>query len=171
MFEQQKYIHAPCLLKESAPLQHHKCILKKNLDKASDKDTIKWKAVFILPRCVTISSRLRIFHYKILKDILYLNNTLFKMKLVQDPKCSICESNAETITHLFVECQFVSSVWTNVVNWCAKDIGLPPQLYSEHCYLGIIPNDSSFDTLTNLLIILFKHFIFQYAEKKERDSL
>ena len=66
------------------------------------------------------------------------------MKLVQDPKCSICESNAETITHLSVECQFVSSLWTNVANWGGKDIGLPLQLTLEHCDLGIIHNRFQF---------------------------
>ena len=138
-------------------------ILKKNLD----NDIISWKGVYTLLRCSTISSRLRVFQYKILNNILYHSNTLFKMEVVQNLKCSICESNAETITHLFVECQFV---WTNVVNWCGKDIGLPPHLTLEHCYLGIIHNDSSFDTLTNLLIILFKHFIC-YVRRENRTRL
>ena len=140
-------------------------------EKSLDKDIINWKAVYILPRFATISSRLRIFQYKILSNILCLNNTLFKLKLVRDPKCSTCESNGETIIHLFVECQFVSSLWTSVVNWRGKDIGLPPQLTLDHGYLGIIHNDSSFDTRTNLLIILFNHFIHVRREKRTRLSL
>ena len=146
-------------------------IITKYFEKNLDNDIINWKAVYTLPRCATISSRLRVFQYKILDNILYLDNTLFKMKVVQNPKCSICESNAETITHLFVECQFVSCLWTNVVNWCGKEIGLPPRLTLEHCYLGIIYSDSSFDTLTNLLIILLKHLIYVLRENKTRLSL
>ena len=65
----------------------------------------------------------------------------------------------------------VSLFFVNAVNWCGKDIGVPPQLTLEYCYLGIIHNDASFDTLTNLLIIFFKHFIYVRRENRTRLSL
>ena len=100
---------------------------QKNFEKISIMTSSTGSSIYSPLLCNNII-KAAIFQYKILNNILYLNNTLFKMKVLQNPKCSICESSAETITHLFVECQFVSSLWRNVVNWCGKDIGLPLHL-------------------------------------------
>ena len=41
---------------------------------------IDWKHVYLLPRRVTVDANLRIFQYKILNNVLYLNVKLFKFK-------------------------------------------------------------------------------------------
>ena len=40
-----------------------------------------WKDVYILPRIVTINTRLRVFQYKVLNNALYLNKNLYIFKL------------------------------------------------------------------------------------------
>ena len=54
-----------------------------------------------MPRRVTIDNNLRIFQYKILNNVLYLNEKLFKFKIVSSPLCSFCNSEDETQIHLF----------------------------------------------------------------------
>ena len=131
-----------------------------------DKDISTWKAVYILPRCETISSRLRVFQYKILNTILYLNNRLFKMKLVQDPKCSICKGNAETITHLLV-----FPLLTNVVNWCGNDIGLPPHLNLRMLLPRNYSQQFQFRHLDKFAYNSFQTFYLCKQRKKTRLSL
>ena len=58
---------------------------------------MKWKKVYMLPRIVTIESSLRSFQYKILDNILYLNERLYKL-------CSLCGAYNESIKHLFCTC-------------------------------------------------------------------
>ena len=41
---------------------------------------IDWKHIYLLPRRVTVDTNLRIFQYKILNNVLYLNVKLFKFK-------------------------------------------------------------------------------------------
>ena len=53
---------------------------------------INWKEVYMLPRQVTIESSLRSFQYKILNNILYLNEKLFKFKIADSPLCSLCKT-------------------------------------------------------------------------------
>ena len=48
---------------------------------------LKWKEIYILPRKVSIDRNLRMFQYKILNNILFLNDLLFKFKKVQSPLC------------------------------------------------------------------------------------
>ena len=65
---------------------------------------VEWGKVYMLPRIVTIESSLRSFQYKILKNILYLNERLFKFNIVNSPLCSLCGAYNESIKHLFCTC-------------------------------------------------------------------
>ena len=57
-----------------------------------------------LPIIVTTDSRIRIFQYKILHNILNPNKKLFKFNKISSPECSFCKCEEETTIHLF---QFV----------------------------------------------------------------
>ena len=59
-----------------------------------------------MPRRVTIDTNLRIFRYKILNNVLYLNEKLFKSKIVSSPLYSFCNSENETPIHLFHSCNY-----------------------------------------------------------------
>ena len=63
-----------------------------------------WKEICTLPRKITHDSYSRIFQYKILNNILYLNKHLHQFKIVSTPLCSLCSSVNETVFHLFGEC-------------------------------------------------------------------
>ena len=60
--------------------------------------------VYMLPRIVTIESSLPSFQYKILNNILYLNEGLFKFNIVDSPLCSLCGAYNKSIKHLFCTC-------------------------------------------------------------------
>ena len=65
---------------------------------------IDWKHVYLLPHWVTVDTNLRIFQYKILNNVLYLNEKLFRFKKVSCPLCSFCQYENETPMHLFHGC-------------------------------------------------------------------
>ena len=43
---------------------------------------IEYKCIYLMPRRVTIDTMLHIFQYKILNKVLYLNEKLFKFKIL-----------------------------------------------------------------------------------------
>ena len=45
---------------------------------------------------------LRYFQYKVVNKILFLNKQLYKMKIVDDEKCSFCKRELEDIVHFFL---------------------------------------------------------------------
>ena len=55
-----------------------------------------------MPRRVTIDTNLRIFQHKILNSVLYLNEKLFKFKIVSSPLCSFCNSGNENPVNPFL---------------------------------------------------------------------
>ena len=60
-----------------------------------------WKSIYLLPRRVTMDTNLRMSQYKLLNDVLYLDNMLFRFKKVDSALCSYCNEEEDTPLHLF----------------------------------------------------------------------
>ena len=95
-------------------------IRKKNLppltaDKRSKEqgfDANKIRAIYSLPFRVTTEIKLVIFQYKVIHNILYTNNVLFKMKKTSSSFFPFCNNVDQTILHLFVDCPLALSFWS-----------------------------------------------------------
>ena len=75
---------------------------KKRLStKFNIEDQKTWSSVYLLPASATLDTKIRMFQYKIVNNILYLNQRLYYMKLVALPLCSLCKREVETISHSF----------------------------------------------------------------------
>ena len=71
----------------------------------------EWRNIYTLTAKVTVCTSLRIFQYKILNNILYLNARLFKMHMADSRLCSLCNSAEESVLHLFLKCRISSALW------------------------------------------------------------
>ena len=60
-----------------------------------------WRKIYTLPRIATCDSNLRVFQYKLLNNILYLNKALFRFGFANTSLCSFCNIYDETPFHLF----------------------------------------------------------------------
>ena len=59
-------------------------------------DDFHWTKIYDLPRKTTVDSRLRVFQYKFLNNVLHLNEKLFHFGLVNSEKCRFCLVSNET---------------------------------------------------------------------------
>ena len=127
-------------------------------------DAIDWKLVYELPRKVTIESYMRVFQYKILHNILFLNNRLFKINYADSPLCSLCKEVNETVVHLFCECRITVQIWTEVKLWLSNRISIP-NLCARLVLVGKFIIENEHDMLLNHLLLLFKSFIYSNRSK------
>ena len=65
-------------------------------------DDFDWTKIYDLPRKTTIDTHLRMFQYKILNNVLYLNEKLFHFGPVDSEKCRFCFVSNETPIHIFL---------------------------------------------------------------------
>ena len=79
-------------------------------DLFQNKD-IDWKHVDLLPRRVTVDTNLRMFQYKTLNNVSYLNERPFSFINISCPICSFCQSKNETPIHLFHGCIKTNLLW------------------------------------------------------------
>ena len=127
---------------------------KNTLEKILDISNVDWPMV-------TTESSLRIFQYKILNNILFLNNRLFKFGHVQSPLCSLRKHENETTKHLFSQCFITRRLWDSIKSWLMGSITLPP-LNPDSAILGHWRPENKFNILVNHLILLFKFFIYKF---------
>ena len=119
------------------------------------EQNIEWSLVYTLPRKVTIDTSTRIFQYKILNNILYLNNRLYKMTIAKSTLCSLCGNDTETISHFFVHFSITQNLCTHMQNWLSNILDIP-KLTSKIAILGKYPCQGATDVLINCIILMFK---------------
>ena len=128
------------------------------------QNDIEWSQVYLIPHSTSIDMKTRIFQFKILNNILYLNARLYKMGSVSSSKCSLCSESNETTTHLFFECRVSASLWSAIQNHVQNNQYLPG-LSEENVHLGFISNNSSM-RLENHILLAFKQFLFDNQKEK-----
>ena len=112
---------------------------RKYISKKFPNKEIEWKCIYLMPRRVTIDTNLRIFWYKILNNVLYLYEKLFKSKIVSSPLYSFCNSENETPIHLFHSCNQTKSLWCKLQELLNSEI-LLPQNAPQSAFFGFTDN-------------------------------
>ena len=76
-----------------------------------------WKKIYSLPFVVTIETKIREFQYKLLNDIVFTNEKLFRFKMIDSPLCTFCKKDVESLENLLFHCTFVESFWKTFTSW------------------------------------------------------
>ena len=84
---------------------------------------LDWKKIFMIPGLTTIESSLCSFQYKILNNILYPNDRLYKCKAI--PLCSLSKLENESLIHLFCQCIETRVLWHQLQTWFPGPKKLP----------------------------------------------
>ena len=105
------------------------------------------------------------FQYKILNNVLYLNEKLFHFGLVDSEKCRFFPASNETPIHIFSECPIVKELW-NCLCDVFKDYVSVPNLSPQSATLGFTSNIEN-STLINHVVLLFKYYV--YKSRKDRN--
>ena len=116
-------------------------------DKAECKSYGKWKLLFNMDEnswqayCSiafysTIDIDLRWFQFRIIHRILFTNELLYKLKLVQSDLCSFCHIQCETIVHLFCECTLSNNIWSELEKWILLKTGFKIEFKRENILFG-----------------------------------
>ena len=123
------------------------------LNKLNESD-LNWRDIYLNARKCTVDNYGRVFHFKIIHNILYLNEALSKMEnheaFRSNPTCSYCKEKNETIIHLFAECKVTKLLWNRLNQKISIDL---PALTPKSAYCGFFENKSM---IINHILLIFK---------------
>ena len=115
----------------------------------------EWKCYNKLPFQCTMNTKLQSFQYRIIHRILGTRKVLKLCNIVEDDLCLFCQNTAETITHLFVDCQVVKNLWASICDWLAPAIDLESKLNAKLIIFG-----DTGSLITSLILLISKYYIF-----------
>ena len=134
-----------------------------NLFENNDFD---WNKIYILPRLATVDSILRSFQYKVLHNVLYLNQKLFLFRIAPSPLCSFCNTEEETVVHIFYSCVFAKNLWNDLKKSLESVLHLP-DLTPQSSIFGFFDIDPSVYLITNHLLLIFKFHVYNARSIKK----
>ena len=94
--------------KQTSYFSHWEQVLR---TKITEKE---WKSIYQNCLKTVEDNDLVLFQYRLLNRILGTNKYLVKIKQKVNANCNFCKKETENITHLFIECNFVKSFWTDL---------------------------------------------------------
>ena len=115
----------------------------------------------------TLDTKIREFQYKILNCIMFTNEKLNLIGVVESPNCTFCQEATESVEHLLFSCRITSNFWKHVLSW----------LRDNDVHVGIINEPDvilgKFDVaedyiLINHILLLGKYYIYS---RKCQNSL
>ena len=143
---------------------------QRSIERVLQMNNIDWATVYLLPQKTTTESRMRIFQYKIMNNILYLNNRLYKFGYVESPICSLCNFETEIMTHSFCYCSKTDQMWNSLTIWC-KDWFTLPLIEPSTANLGFCDIRDEKHKHINHILTLFKYFLYGNRNIKHTVNL
>ena len=117
------------------------------------------KKIYSLPFVVTIETKIREFQYKLLNDIVFTNEKLFRFKMIDSPFCPFCKKDVESLEHLLFHCTFVESFWKTFTSWLANQNITLETLTLVNILFGVYNENENI--ILNHLILMAKFCIYK----------
>ena len=113
-----------------------------------------------MPFVVTTETKLSIFQYKIIHDILPTNSLLFKRKIIDTTKCPLCQDQIHDIRRMIVKCLFVITFWHHFHKWYTFGDDLKRSLSPTEILYGVIRR-KKLNIALNHIVIIAKFHIYK----------
>lgn len=108
---------------------------------------------------VTISMKLRDFQYRLLHNAIITNTRLCKWGILVHDLCTFCKTTAETILHLFCECDVVKSLLQGLRNYVQQNVFQNCNWSNQNFLFNTVHENPSH--VINLLVIITKQYIYR----------
>lgn len=88
-----------------------------------------------------------------LNNVVFTNEKLFKIRMIDSPQCTFCKNEIEFLEHLFYSCEITRSFWVALRAWLIEcNINLEP-LSVVNVLFGIFNAGENFVILNHLILV------------------
>ena len=113
---------------------------------------------------ITKETKLSIFQFKLVHNILPHRILLHKMGIVVSPGCLDC-NNPETVSHMLVSCPMLEMFWSNALSWWNTNSVYKVSFNEFHILFGYNADDRK-TYLLNYYFLTGKFYIFRQKLNK-----
>ena len=102
--------------------------------------------------------------YKLIHGFIATNQMLYKMNILDSPRCNFCNLYKQDLIHMFYDCIETKNFWFDVNEWLVKYCNARIQLSLQNIILG----DLTTSDFLNRIILFAKSFI---CKNKYNDTI
>ena len=138
------------------------CQIKWNIQYNSE---LPWKKIWINLNKSMSSRKANQISWKIVHNIIYTEQKLFRIGKSNNGKCHFCKTENETLTHLFHSCNIIMVVWEHIFdalktyNVLNNTVYIP--LSEELIILGMYDYNKKYNVITNTIMNTVKWIIWK----------
>ena len=99
------------LYKMKIIIKYKKPTSQSYFEKIFKNSSLDSKTIYLLSLIATVDTTIRVFQYKLLNNVLFLNEMLYRFGISQDPLCSFCSLEEKTPMHIFYSCNHTQILW------------------------------------------------------------
>lgn len=123
---------------------------------------LNWKLIFNSCFATTLDVQLRWFQSRLLHRILPTEKYLHKCKIKETPICNLCNSEIQTLNHLFWDCHQVQKFWKTCQYALQNKTTHCSQLkFNEELILFGNSESITTDKILDLIIVMAKFYIYK----------
>ena len=115
--------------------------------------------IYLPPFRVTTEAKLIAFQFKIIHNILPTRVSLLRAGLVDDDTCPFCNSEKQSLAHMFYNCRESSLFWEQFTQWWRQKFHEEVTLSEGAILFGWHQNTSN-ERVLNYILLLAKYHIF-----------
>ena len=153
-------------------IEKTKIVPKKQQNKWCEKlqitaDSLSWQNIYENNYYATNETKLRSFQIRLNLKSIVTQLQLHGFELVDDNLCKFCVKEADTLMHLFCDCEIVVSFWNNVSEFMSSRFRTNIVLRKQHMSFGFDHKGIIFFFLNELL--LYARFLIdrcKYSKSK-----
>ena len=100
------------------------------------------------------------FQYKVLNNVLYLNEKFFSFGIFETTHCSFCSQINKRIEHLFCHCFIAKALWNSLNTFFENHLSLY-DLTPQAAFFGFIKKHLHDSISQNHLLVVFKIYLYK----------
>ena len=160
-----KHIQSLLLKSEATPTATERWNAKYN-------QIFNWKKIFQLNINTTSDIQLRWFQMRVLHRLIPTEKYLHTCKIVDTPLCTFCQTETQTIEHLFWHCPIVKTFWTALCNLIKEKCTHAQNLTFNEILIIFGANDQTVtDGGLDKIILWAKFYVYKSKMEKVLPNL
>ena len=92
---------------------------------------------------------------------------LFKIKKINNNRCSYCNEHIETIEHMILNCTKVKDFWSSLQDWLSNNCNIILHLEEKSLIFSSLKPKS----IENYILCLANYYVYIYKNKFTRNTL
>ena len=118
-----------------------------------------WKIIHFLIGNTTLDTKVSLFQYKVLYNVLFANKMLFKLGKITSTLCSFCQIHNGTIMHCSYDCLIANSIWNQLKSILLNNLIFPIRT-PQSAIFGFSDLDTNEYLFLNHLLHNYKMYIY-----------